>query len=406
MFIGTLLAAPTFLAAAPMPEGAYLVGGGFFELGDSDRQSDNGLGLNLGLGMTLDGRRGEALELAITGLERDRDVDGREDYQQSLMVTWLKAFDAKYMLLDATPYTLLGAGGIREDVRGDDHLHLAGHGGAGVRFALPIDGWLLRTEALAQLQLNDESVPNNDMLLDFQVRIGLQVPIGKWSMPIRQPDHVDDAPLAEVPPPCEGAVYDPISGRQVCASDEDRDGVVDEADACPQTPRGSPVDVRGCPASVDSSSVQDKDADGVIDSADKCPLTAPSLVVDANGCVVQQSVTLESVRFETASALLTEGAKSILDGLAKTLRNQTNLFTQIRGHTDDEGQASVNQVLSQQRAESVRQYLVKKAVPSSRLTAQGLGESQPIVPNDTSEGREKNRRVEFVLTVRGTPDGS
>jgi OOP family OmpA-OmpF porin len=389
--------------AAPMPQGNYLIGGGFVEMGDSNRHSDHGLGLNLGVGFLLEDRPGEAIEISITGVERDRDVDGRSDYQQSVFVNWLKAFDAKYIILDATPYVLLGGGGIREDVRGRDHLHAGVDGGAGLRFELPIEGWLLRTEALAQLQLNNDSVSGHDTLIDYQARVLLQVPIGAWRMPSFESSAPELPPeTATGTPRCESSFYDPVSGREICSTDSDRDGVVDEADICPQTPRGAPVDARGCPANVDTSAVADQDGDGVPDVSDQCPTTAPALTVDAKGCVVQQTVTLESIRFDTGSALLTPGAKTVLDGLARTLRGQTNLFTQIRGHTDDEGVASFNQLLSEQRAGSVRQYLIQKSVPSSRLSSKGLGESEPMVPNDTSENREKNRRIEFILSISGS----
>lgn len=386
-----------------MPEGNYLIGGAFVEMGDSNRHSDHGLGLTLGAGFPLDGRRGEAFEISIAGVQRDRDVDGRKDYQQSLFVNWLKAFDARYIILDATPYVLLGGGGVREDVRGRDHLHAAADAGAGLRFELPVQGWLLRTEAVAQLQFNKTSVPDHDTLIDYHARVVLQIPIGRWSLPSFS-GSAPETPPAEVSatPRCASSFYDPVSGRDICSTDSDRDGVVDEADVCPQTPRGAPVDAQGCPANVNTSLVADQDADGVPDTSDQCPTTAPSLAVDAQGCVVQQTVTLESVRFDTGSALLTPGAKAILDGLARTLRGQTNLFTEIRGHTDDEGVASFNQLLSEQRAGSVRQYLIQKSVPSSRLAAKGFGEAQPMVPNDTSENREKNRRIEFILSISGS----
>lgn len=384
--------------AEDAPKSWYLTGGGFFELGDTHRGSDNGLGLSLGGGTQLAGRPGESLEVTLNALKRERNVDGRQDYGQSVFAHWLKRFDAKYLLLDAQPYLLFGGGAIREDVRARDHYHAGADAGIGARLKLPIEGWLLRTEALMQAQLNDRSVPNHDFLLDFHVRLGVQIPLG-WQPAPSHPGLLDDPAIAPPEAPCEGGVFDPVSGRYICSTDSDRDGVADAADQCPGTARGWPVDSQGCTAKVDDGSAQDEDGDGVIDAADACRGTAPSLTVDATGCLVQQNAILDSVRFETGSALLTSGAKTTLEGVARTLRNQSNLRVRIEGHTDGEGGEQVNQILSQQRAESVRQYLIGKGAAPVRLSAQGYGESQPVADNRSAGGREKNRRVEFKVTL-------
>jgi outer membrane protein OmpA-like peptidoglycan-associated protein len=70
----------------------------------------------------------------------------------------------------------------------------------------------------------------------------------------------------------------------------------------------------------------------------------------------------------------------------------------IVGHTDSQGDEAYNQRLSEDRAESVKSYLVKKGVGEISITAEGKGESEPIADNNTAEGREKNRRVVFSVT--------
>jgi OOP family OmpA-OmpF porin len=69
----------------------------------------------------------------------------------------------------------------------------------------------------------------------------------------------------------------------------------------------------------------------------------------------------------------------------------------VEGHTDSNGNDASNQKLSQDRAESVRAYLVQRGVKSERITAVGKGESTPVATNDTTEGRANNRRVEIIV---------
>ncbi|MCK4747160.1 MAG: OmpA family protein, partial [Bacteroidales bacterium] len=69
----------------------------------------------------------------------------------------------------------------------------------------------------------------------------------------------------------------------------------------------------------------------------------------------------------------------------------------ISGHTDNTGTLRINQRLSRERAKSVVDYLVERGIPGEMLVYEGYADSQPVAPNDTSEGREKNRRVEFKV---------
>jgi outer membrane protein OmpA-like peptidoglycan-associated protein len=69
---------------------------------------------------------------------------------------------------------------------------------------------------------------------------------------------------------------------------------------------------------------------------------------------------------------------------------------EISGHTDDAGKKAANKKLSQERADAVRDYLVSKGIEADRIKAVGYGDEKPIAPNDTSEGRQKNRRIEAI----------
>ena len=103
------------------------------------------------------------------------------------------------------------------------------------------------------------------------------------------------------------------------------------------------------------------------------------------------------ILFDTGKDALKPAAKDSLSKAATTLKtSETNII--IQGHTDSTGSDSVNQPLSQRRADHVRDFLASKGVPSSRMTAVGYGSSRPAVPNDTPENRTLNRRVQLEIS--------
>lgn len=103
---------------------------------------------------------------------------------------------------------------------------------------------------------------------------------------------------------------------------------------------------------------------------------------------------LDDVHFETNKAILLPNSFPALDELAEVLSLKKDLNVEIAGHTDAVGDAASNLLLSQKRAEAVVQYLTKKGISSSQLTAKGYGETAPIADNETEEGRKENRRTE------------
>jgi OOP family OmpA-OmpF porin len=123
--------------------------------------------------------------------------------------------------------------------------------------------------------------------------------------------------------------------------------------------------------------------------------------VDAYGCTRKGSITLEGVTFEFNSAVLTPDSRTVLDTVATDLKKYPRLRIELQGHTDSAGADAYNLKLSQQRADSVRTYLVDQGVPDTRLVARGYGESQPIEDNKTEAGRALNRRV--VMSVLDNP---
>jgi outer membrane protein OmpA-like peptidoglycan-associated protein len=110
----------------------------------------------------------------------------------------------------------------------------------------------------------------------------------------------------------------------------------------------------------------------------------------------------DKVQFELGSDKLLPVSFPLLDAVGQVMVENAQIeVIEIAGHTDASGGAKRNRELSQQRAESVRQYLISKGIAKGRLTSKGYGPDKPIAGNDTPEGREANRRVEFVIIKQG-----
>jgi len=115
-----------------------------------------------------------------------------------------------------------------------------------------------------------------------------------------------------------------------------------------------------------------------------------------NGVV---NASFQNVEFQFGSDQLTEGSYTTLDQIAVILINNPSWAKlNVSGHTDNTGTSEYNQTLSEARANSVKNYLLKKNVPESSVIVTGYGEDKPVATNDTELGRQKNRRVEFQIT--------
>lgn len=185
--------------------------------------------------------------------------------------------------------------------------------------------------------------------------------------------------------------------------DNDADGVLDAADRCANDPEDfdSFEDENGCPD-------RDNDTDGLPDAADDCPNEAGP--ADNRGCPrVYRNVEVtgtnirihQTIQFEFNKAIIRPVSFPILDTVAQVLRDFPTITVEVQGHTDDRGNDDYNMRLSDQRAQSVREYLVGRGIDPTRLQARGYGETRPIESNRTGRGRAVNRRVEFVRTDPG-----
>jgi outer membrane protein OmpA-like peptidoglycan-associated protein len=108
-------------------------------------------------------------------------------------------------------------------------------------------------------------------------------------------------------------------------------------------------------------------------------------------------LTLGNTLFATGRSDLRPGSSPSLDKLVVFLNKYPDRNVAVEGHTDDVGSADMNQALSQHRADSVRSYLMQQGILSGRLSAVGMGETQPIADNLTDSGRQQNRRVEVII---------
>ena len=119
-------------------------------------------------------------------------------------------------------------------------------------------------------------------------------------------------------------------------------------------------------------------------------------------------VNMADVLFDTGKSDLREPAREALAKLSGIILNYPSLQLTIEGHTDSVGSTEYNQALSEKRADAVRDYLVSEGVEASKLSAQGLGKYHPVADNSTPAGRQKNRRVEIIVSgeVIGTQIGN
>ncbi|MDA3901262.1 MAG: PQQ-binding-like beta-propeller repeat protein [Spirochaetes bacterium] len=107
---------------------------------------------------------------------------------------------------------------------------------------------------------------------------------------------------------------------------------------------------------------------------------------------------VKDVTFEYNKAYLRKSSLPILHRLLEIMTKNPGLKLEIRGHTDNVGDKNYNQKLSERRADAVNEFMVKNGISPERLMSRGFGESEPIAPNNTEEGRQKNRRTEFIFT--------
>ncbi len=183
--------------------------------------------------------------------------------------------------------------------------------------------------------------------------------------------------------------------------DKDNDGIVDSKDKCPDDPEDKDgfEDADGCPD-------PDNDKDGILDKDDKCPNEPETKngYQDEDGCpdevpaqVKQFSGVVKGINFRRNSADIKATSFPLLKQAVIVFKDYPALRVEISGHTSNEGKREFNMKLSRKRAEAVKDYLVSAGIDEKRIGTVGYGPDKPIADNDTKEGTEKNRRIEFRL---------
>jgi outer membrane protein OmpA-like peptidoglycan-associated protein len=134
-----------------------------------------------------------------------------------------------------------------------------------------------------------------------------------------------------------------------------------------------------------------------LDLKDKGEFTTVKHDIFLKPMKLETVVRLNNVFFETGKWELLTESKTELDGLVKILTQNPTMKIELRGHTDNVGNDETNLTLSENRAKSVMTYLTEQGIMADRLTSKGFGETQPVTTNETVEGRQQNRRVEFII---------
>jgi outer membrane protein OmpA-like peptidoglycan-associated protein len=188
--------------------------------------------------------------------------------------------------------------------------------------------------------------------------------------------------------------------RRLPREDKDNDGIVDEKDKCPDEPETRtssrtrtaapiPTTTRTASSTRRTSARRAETKNGYQDD-DGCPDEVPAPVKKFTGVV-------KGITFRRNSADIKPSSFPLLKEAVGVFKEYPTLRVEISGHTSDEGKRDFNMKLSRKRAEAVKAFLTSAGIDESRIGTVGYGPDKPIADNETKEGKEKNRRIEFRL---------
>jgi len=369
----------------PRKGNLYLNGFGHFYAPPTDSQFDDDLELGVGGGVGLGITDRFLAEINYLNSEHNiDDVPGADADLDQLQLDLIYKLSTE--LQSVSPYVVGGFGGVEGSGFNDNQTSVG----------IGVFSDITRRVALRGEFRGVYSNSAQDLQPFF--RLGLTAILGKVNDSVSGPVDSDGDgvynPDDRCPNTPAGTAVDATGCELAGPGDADGDGVADDVDRCPTTPAGISVDSRGC--------ALDGDGDGVPDYLDKCPDSEAGAKVDAEGCYVEleKEVTIDlNLEFDSNSANLRTDHYPEIQRVVDFLRQYPTANAVIEGHTDSSGGAEYNQSLSEKRAASVRNYLVDQAeVRAERLTSRGYGETRPIASNDTTEGRQQNRRVSAVVS--------
>lgn len=403
-------------------------------LPQSERQNYDSPSLDLGL-------RAAFYPLAFLGLEGELAYipTGTDDGASASWISARAHVVGQIPGMSITPFALLGVGSLiaSSDAMGDDtdgavQIGIGAKAAISRYFSLRLD---LR-DNLSNSDVGTDSVPHHiEVLLGLTLTLGRSDSDGDDFL-----DTMDKCPNeAGVSPdgcpaavdsdsdgfldPDDKCVHEPGIAPDGCPDpDRDKDGILNDADACPDT---AGVQPHGCP---------DTDGDGFRDSEDKCPNEAgvapdgcPDLDPDKDGVLIPNDKcetepetrngyqdedgcpdevpeevkkftgVIQGIKFATGKATIRPQSFRHLKKAAKVLVDYGDLRVMISGHTDNVGSDVKNMQLSADRAAAVKTYLSEQGVTEDRIETVGKGETEPVGDNETDEGRQENRRIEFKL---------
>lgn len=297
---------------------------------DSHRQAEEKAGLTFGAGYGLTDKISAELNYTRINSITSTALAGR-DRLQALRLDLIYNLDNSVGAF--APFFVAGLGDSKFEGDKDTTLNL----GAGLKYRFND-----RIEWRATVR---NFYGFDDKTYDFGIDTGIVFRLG--AAPVQQRVEPTPAPVAAV------------------VADSDGDGVPDDRDACPNTPRNYAVDERGCPILIEEVAR------------------------------IQLAVQFDFDRAEVKAEYFED-----IRRVADFLNQHSDVVAQVEGHTDSTGSDEYNQNLSERRANAVRQVLIDRfGVSPARVSAVGYGESRPVASNDTAQGRERNRRVESAIST-------
>lgn len=151
------------------------------------------------------------------------------------------------------------------------------------------------------------------------------------------------------------------------------------------------------PKPLEPAKPTDTDNDGIIDEKDNCP--DEKGLASNDGCpkFEDKAISYKNIQFEFNSSVLKTSSYAVLDGIAQQMKKNLKVKFQLNGHSSAEGSDERNMMLSVDRANAVKAYLVNNGIKNGNLVTKGFGETKPIVPNSSESNKALNRRVEIKV---------
>ncbi|QBF83948.1 OmpA family protein [Shewanella maritima] len=167
--------------------------------------------------------------------------------------------------------------------------------------------------------------------------------------------------------------------------------------------KAKPAPVAAAPVVAAAAAPADSDNDGVMDDADRCPNTPANHKVDANGCSIYENVTeqhdLGGILFDNNSSVIKQASYAEIEKLANYLNRNPEHTVSIEGHASNVGSPAYNMTLSEKRAKAVANALSEKyGIDASRVQSVGYGVTRPIMEGSSAEANRQNRRIEAIVT--------